>query len=174
MAQEVVPEDLIVETHVVSHHRTVADKSQKPCQRLFRLEQFANRHLLMIERVHRVFFLAEQGRDGAVGLNIEVEWLAHYPALADPHGRDLDDIVMIDVRARGLGVENHDFASIVCLEKLLEVGGGAVVAQEVVGRKGKLEKFSRETPSKGVGVENADTVQDTRPGDEVVLVGEYG
>ena len=106
----------------------------------------------MIERVHRVFFLAEQGRDGAVGLNIEVEWLAHYPALADPHGRDLDDIVMID----------------------LEVGGGAVVAQEVVGRKGKLEKFSRETPRKGVGVENADTAQDTRPGDEVVLVGEYG
>ena len=61
---------------------------------------------------HRIGEVTQHFGDGAVGLDDEVEFAAFdHLAIAELDGRNLDDVVVEDIGACGLCVEDHEGAS---------------------------------------------------------------
>ena len=107
---------MIIERGVVREQRTIAGKVEKGPQALSRCQQLIVLALLN----DGILDVAEHLWDGAVALEINGE-LSNGSPVANPLGRNLDNIIFEDVQPRCLCIENDQVTFFICTQELLQI-----------------------------------------------------
>ena len=107
----------------------------------------------------------------ALGIDMNRE-LVHGLAVSDALGRNLNHIIIKHVQSGGFGVEHHYLLLIIDAQKLLYIGRILVI--EEVGRCDAAHfQPMNELPRGGIALENHQSLEQSRPCQEVVLVGQH-